>query len=168
MNTATQTRRRLSLPAELPPSAVVVTIDTREQVPADVQRRWSLNAARSRRAIFRGLRDLPGVAAIERAVAGRPVGVHRQRTRAIRPRSVAAAVAIPVRAIVVESTWQEIETGNYRSKVTPQAAIGSLLGWVAMGVPIIMAADRSWRRDFGAVVAGLDFQVDSTTIARTG
>ena len=36
----------------------------------------------------------------------------------------------------------EIEAGDWRSKVTPAAAIGSLLGWVAAGLPVIMAGDH--------------------------
>ena len=44
-----------------------------------------------------------------------------------------------VKAIVVESSWNAIEAGKYRSKVTPSSAISSLLGWIASGIPIIMA-----------------------------
>ena len=35
-----------------------------------------------------------------------------------------------------------IEAGNWKSKVTPAAAVGSLLGWIAPGVPVIMAGDH--------------------------
>lgn len=44
-----------------------------------------------------------------------------------------------VKSIVVEGSWHDIETGNYRSKVKPTAAIGTLMGWIAMGIPITMA-----------------------------
>jgi hypothetical protein len=43
----------------------------------------------------------------------------------------------------VESTWAEIEAGNWRSKVAPAAAVGSLLGWIAAGLPIVMAGDHA-------------------------
>ncbi len=43
-----------------------------------------------------------------------------------------------VKAIVVESNWKTIEAGNYRSKISPSAAIGSLMGWIALGIPIVM------------------------------
>jgi hypothetical protein len=43
---------------------------------------------------------------------------------------------------VVEATWPEIEAGGWRSKVTPAAAMGSLLGWIAAGLPVIMAGDH--------------------------
>ena len=42
-------------------------------------------------------------------------------------------------AAAVEATWPDIEQGEWRSQVTPSAALGSLLGWVAMGLPVVMA-----------------------------
>jgi hypothetical protein len=94
----------IRLPAELPPEAVVVTIDTREQLPVDVS---PLTAERGTLATGDyGLRDMPGW------------------------------------ALVVESSWQEIERGDWRSKVTASAALGSLLGWIAMGLPVVMACDH--------------------------
>ncbi len=49
-------------------------------------------------------------------------------------REVQRLNAYPVRVLVVESTWQDIESGLWqRSKVTPEAVIGSLLGWQASG-----------------------------------
>jgi hypothetical protein len=48
-------------------------------------------------------------------------------------------LAYPTRALVIESTWPEVEAGNWRSKITSSAAVGSLLGWIAAGVPIVMA-----------------------------
>ena len=51
-------------------------------------------------------------------------------------------LAYPVRAIVVAAGWQDFERGEWRSDVTPNAAIGSLLGWIAAGVPIVMAYDH--------------------------
>ena len=47
-----------------------------------------------------------------------------------------------VRAIVVEATWEQIERGEYRAKIHPNSAIGSLLGWIAKGIPIIMAGSH--------------------------
>ena len=34
------------------------------------------------------------------------------------------------------------ERGEWQSRITPAAAIGSLLGWIAQGVPIILAGDH--------------------------
>lgn len=49
-------------------------------------------------------------------------------------------MAYPVRALVIESNWKTIEGGNYyKSKVSPQSVIGSLLSWQhRYGIPIMM------------------------------
>jgi hypothetical protein len=52
-------------------------------------------------------------------------------------------LAYPVRAIVIETTWPDLEQGKWRSQVTPSAAVGSVLGWIAAGVPIVMAGDHA-------------------------
>ena len=45
------------------------------------------------------------------------------------------------RVLIIEASWADFESGNYDAMVTPTSAMGSLLGWVAKGVPIIMAGD---------------------------
>ena len=62
----------------------------------------------------------------------------------------------PVGAIVVEASWPDVEQGEWQSKVTPAAAVGSLLGWIAAGVPIIMAGNHEarWPVRFSAAVHG--------------
>lgn len=66
------------------------------------------------------------------------VGQHRSRF----DREVQRLLAYPTRALVVESTWPDLERGDWPSKVTPAAAIGSCIGWIAMGLPVIMAGDH--------------------------
>ena len=46
-------------------------------------------------------------------------------------------------AIVVESTWGILEAGEWRSKVTAAAAVGSAMGWIAAGVPVVMCSDHA-------------------------
>ena len=64
------------------------------------------------------------------------------RERARFDREVIRLVAYPVRALVVEATWPQIEAGKWTSRVTSQAALGSLLGWIASGLPVVMAEDH--------------------------
>ena len=45
-------------------------------------------------------------------------------------------LAYPVRVLLVESTWPEIEAGLWTSRVTSSAVIGSLLGWIASGLQV--------------------------------
>lgn len=47
-------------------------------------------------------------------------------------------MAYPCRAIVVEATWHDLEAGKWHGTMTPNAVCGSVLGWIAMGLPIIM------------------------------
>jgi len=51
-------------------------------------------------------------------------------------------LAYPVRMLEVEATCPELEMGQWRSKVAPERAIGSLLGWQAMGSCIHVAGDH--------------------------
>ena len=62
------------------------------------------------------------------------IGIERDRF----DREIMRLLAYPVRGLIIESTWERIEAGNWRSKITPAAALGSLLGWGAMGIPIYM------------------------------
>ncbi|NQT12069.1 MAG: hypothetical protein HQ582_04945 [Planctomycetes bacterium] len=66
------------------------------------------------------------------------VGQSRERF----DREVQRLLAFPTRALIVEASWQDLERGEWRSKVMPAAAIGSVLGWVAMGLPVILAGNH--------------------------
>lgn len=66
------------------------------------------------------------------------VGVERERFE----KEVQRLLAYETRAIVVEASWSDLEAGGWRSRVSPKAAMGSVLSWLARGVPIIMAGDR--------------------------
>ena len=127
------------LVAELKPAHVIAIVDTREQLPLDlsplpmetgtlVTGDYSVKGLERFVAIERkSLSDLLGC-----------IGGDRERF----DKEVQRLLAYPTRAIIVESTWGDIEAGNRRSKITPSAAVGSLLGWIAAGVPIIMAGDH--------------------------
>ncbi len=88
------------------------------------------------------VRGLENIVAIERKSLSdllACIGQERERF----DREVIRLLAYPVRALVIESTWAELESGNWRSKITPTQAIGSCIGWIAAGLPIIMAADHA-------------------------
>ncbi|MFH1266678.1 MAG: hypothetical protein ABIK89_13190 [Planctomycetota bacterium] len=131
MSTATAPTR-LKLPAELKPEQVCAVIDTREQIPLDLA---PLQVTQGTLATgdysVRGLE--PFVAVERKSLPDRIgcVGVERERF----DREVQRLLAYPVRALVVEATWPDLEAGNWRSKVTSAAAIGSVLGWIAAGRP---------------------------------
>ncbi len=114
-------------------------IDSREQQPLD------LAPLRSRIGTLAtgdySLRGLESVIAIERKSLGDLllcVGQERDRFH----REVMRLLAYPVRALVVESTWPELERGGWRCKVSNTAALGTVLNWVGMGLPVLMAASH--------------------------
>lgn len=134
MKTATK------LPAELRAEDVTAIIDTREQTPVDLA---PLRVVPGTLATGDySIRGLEHVIAIERKAPGDMlacIGTERERF----DREIQRLLAYPVRAIVVEAGWQFFERGEWKGKVTPNAAIGSLLGWIAAGVPIVMAGDHA-------------------------
>lgn len=128
-----------SIPAELPPASVVGLVDTREQHPLSLlPLQTAIATLTTGDYSVRGLEDF---VAIERKslpdLLG-CIGQHRQRF----DREVMRLLAYPVRCLIVEATWQDIEAGNWPSKVTSAAALGSLLGWIASGLPVVMAGDH--------------------------
>lgn len=127
------------LPAELKPECVVALVDTREQLPLDV------------RPLRTQVATLPtgdySVAGLEHVVALERKSLDdllaccgRERERF--EREVQRLLAYPVRTLIVESTWTAIEAGVWRSALKPQHVIGSLLGWMATGLPVLMAENH--------------------------
>jgi ERCC4-type nuclease len=118
---------------------VTAVVDTREQIPLDLSPLQVVSGT-----LATGDYSVVGlehVVAVERKSLGDFLGcVGQERERF--DREVQRLLAYPTRALVVEASWPDIEQGEWRSKVTPQAAIGSLLGWIAMGLPVILAGDH--------------------------
>ena len=47
-----------------------------------------------------------------------------------------------VSAIIIESDWQTIESGGWRSRITPASVMGSITSWISQGHCIILGGDR--------------------------
>jgi ERCC4-type nuclease len=129
----------MKLPADLPAVAITAIIDTREQLPLDLA---PLQTVRGTLATGDySIVGLENVVSIERKSLADLLGcVGGERERF--DREVMRLVAYPVRALVVEATWMDLEAGRWNSKVTSAAAIGSALGWIAAGLPVVMAGDH--------------------------
>jgi len=129
------------IPADLLPGSVTPAIDPREQLPLVLP---SL-APPVFKTLVTGDYSVVGlehVVAIERKSLDdllACVGQERERFG----REVVRLLAYPVRCLVIESGWMALERGEWRSKVTPQAAVGSVLGWIAAGLPVVMAYDHT-------------------------
>lgn len=126
----------MKIPASPPTESIVVKIDKREQNPADVSPLpWEWATLPTGDYTCKGLES---VVAIERKSLDDLIGcVGRERERF--EREIQRLLAYPVRAIVAETTWAALEMAQWRGKVTSKQAIGSCLGWIAAGVPIVMA-----------------------------
>lgn len=136
VNVSTRTTTSPKLPATLSPEAVTAIIDTREQRPLDLSPlRTEVGTLATGDYSVKGLEH---VAAIERKSLPdllSCVGTERERF----DKEVQRLLAYPVRCLVIETTWGILERGDWRSRVTAAAAIGSVLGWMAMGLPVLMA-----------------------------
>jgi DNA excision repair protein ERCC-4 len=120
------------------PGDLTVIVDSREQKPFDltplkcefakmVTADYTVKGLESFIAYERkSLSDLIGC-----------VGVNRYRFEKV----VNRMLSYECRGIVVEATWGDLETGDWRSQVTPAAALGSVLSWGSRGIPIYMAGD---------------------------
>src|SRR3990167_2960245 len=62
-------------------------------------------------------------------------GVERERFS----KEIKRLLSYQVRAVVIEASWDEIKKGDWRSRLTPNHVIGSIVSWSCMGVPFFMA-----------------------------
>lgn len=128
------------IPAELRPQDLVAIVDTREQHPLNLDPLRSVPGTLTTGDY--SVRGLEHVVVVERKSLPdllSCIGQERERFE----REVHRLLAFPTRALVVEATWPDLEQGEWRSKITPAAAIGSVLGWIAAGLPVVMAGDHA-------------------------
>ena len=121
------------------PEHVIALIDSREQLPLDVKPlRFESTTLQTGDYTARGIED---VCRIERKSLPDLLGcVGRDRQRF--EREIERLRAFPVPVLVVEAVWPQIEMGGWRSKVKPNAVIGSLLGWQARGIAVHLVGDH--------------------------
>lgn len=132
---------------EIRPEDLTVICDSREQLP------WDLTPMKCERGTLPtadySVLGLEHHIAVERKSLADLLGCiggGRERFE----RELQRLLAYPSRALIIESTWAEIERGDWRQKVDKNAALGSLIGWIAMGVPVVMAGSRDGAQNFAA------------------
>jgi ERCC4-type nuclease len=129
----------MKVPAEPKPEQITAKIDTREQLPFDL----------SPLGIEFGTLDagdysvcgLEHLIAIERKSLPDLIcccGTERGRFE----RELQRLLSYQTRCVVVEASWHDLESGGWRSKLTPQSATGSVLSWIGQGVPFLFAGNR--------------------------
>lgn len=123
----------------LDPSLVTAITDTREQTPVNLAPLRTIRGT-----LPTGDYSVVGlehVIAVERKSLDDLVaccGVERERFE----REVQRLLAYPVGILVVESNWATIKAAKYRSKMHPNAVIGSLINWQVAGLRIVLADDH--------------------------
>jgi ERCC4-type nuclease len=127
------------LPSKAPLEWCKVVVDSREQLP------FSLDPLRSEVGKCDvgdyQLADFPNEVAVERKSLADLVsccGTDRERFE----RQILRLMGIQSRLLVVEGSWSQIEMGQWRSRISPNAVRNSLLGWMGKGLPISIAGDR--------------------------
>ena len=125
-------------PTALKPEQVTAIVDTREQQPLDVGPLQSV-----RQSLPTGdysVLGLENVVCVERkslADLVQCVGRERRRFENV----VHRLLAFPVRLLVVEATWRDLEAARWRGRVTATQVLGSTLSWISRGLPIVMAGN---------------------------
>lgn len=125
---------------ELKPDGITVICDTREQLPFDLKPLKTIRGTLTTGDY--SVEGLTNFIAVERKSLDDLIGcVGGERERF--EKEVQRLLAYETRAIVVESSWSNLEFGGWRSRVSPDAAVGSVLSWIARGIPVVMAGDRT-------------------------
>lgn len=130
----------MKLPADLKPEQITIVCDTREPWPdhpwlAHMPLRVVRGGLATGDFTVQGLADQ---IAIERKTEGdllACIGTERERFQ----RELDRMLAFPTRAVIAETTWEQLEAGEWRSRITSAQAIGSVLSWTAQGIPIVLA-----------------------------
>jgi DNA excision repair protein ERCC-4 len=132
--------KRPSIPAELPPEAVPIVIDEREQLPYDPAPMRSVPGTLA--AGDYSVLHLEHRIAVERKSLPDFVsccGPERERFE----RELQRLLGYETRAVVVEASWADLERGDWRSKMQPAAVVASVASWIGWGIPIVMAGNRA-------------------------
>lgn len=124
----------------LEPKHITAIIDTREQLPLDLA---PLNMTVG--ALTTGDYSVVGmthVIAVERKSLQDLVAcVGRERDRF--DREVQRLLAYPVRGLFIEGSQAQIHNKMYRGETHPNAIIGSVMGWMAQGLPVMFCPDHN-------------------------
>lgn len=133
-------RQYLTAPKAFRETDPVILIDSREQLPYEFpDMTTEVVCLGAGDYSVKGLRDL----AIERKSLPDFVGCCGQsRERFLR--ELKRLQSYRWRAIVIESSWAEIRSGEWPGCITPQHVRGAILSWsIEFGIPIILAGNRS-------------------------
>lgn len=129
---------------KLLPEDVLAIIDTREQLPLALPLRTITDTLPTGDYSVSGFEDL---ICVERKSLPDLIGCMTSgRTRF--EKELQRMKAYDARCVVVEASWQQLRNGEYRSRITPEAATHSVVSWLSrFGVPFLFVDDRTAAAD---------------------
>lgn len=124
---------------EITPEDITVLVDTREQNPFDLTP-LKTKSATLKTADY-SVQGLEKIVAVERKSLQDYIQcVGRERERF--DHEMQRILAFPARLLIIEGSLDQIIAKQYIGEVSPNAAMGSALGWMAQGIPVLFCRDR--------------------------
>lgn len=133
----------MKLSKELKSDQIVFLVDTREQNPLDFSVVKTRELFRVEPAtLTTGDYSVKGLEQTEICVERKSLDdllmcVGRERERF--ERELLRMRAFPAKMVVVEATWDQLDMGLWRSKISPAQVQGSVIRWMTLGIPFFFA-----------------------------
>jgi DNA excision repair protein ERCC-4 len=126
------------------PDDVLAIIDTREQLPLALPLRSITDTLPTGDYSVSGFEDL---ICVERKSLPDLIGCMTSG-RSRFERELQRMKAYEARCVVVEASWRQLRDGDYRSRITPEAATHSVVSWLSrFAVPFLFVDDRASAAD---------------------
>ena len=124
--------------SDLQPADVTCIVDSREQLPLQLEMRTIVGTLATGDYSFVGGEHM--VCVERKSLQDLVMCVGRERDRF--ERELQRMRAYETRVIVIESSRAAVELKQYRGDVHPNAVLGSVYGWIARGITVEWAGDR--------------------------
>jgi len=126
------------------PDDILAVIDTREQLPLELPLRTITDTLPTGDYSVSGFEDL---ICVERKSLPDLIGC--MTSGRIRfEKELQRMRAYEARCVVVEASWQQLRKGEYRSRITPDAATHSIVSWLSSyAVPFLYVGNRESAAD---------------------
>ena len=139
--------KRHPLPVDLAPASITAICDSREQLPLDLAPlRVEVASLTTGDYSVKGLEQFVAIERKSEADLLMCIGQERDRFE----RELIRLRAYEVRAVVCETSWSALELAQWRSQITSKQAIGSVLGWIAWGIPFLLVGNHQRAGEFVA------------------
>tara|TARA_Y100000310_G_C20451564_1_gene700987 strand:- start:178 stop:711 length:534 start_codon:yes stop_codon:yes gene_type:complete len=124
---------------KLSPDDILAVVDTREQLPLELPLRSITDTLPTGDYSVLGFEDL---ICVERKSLPDLIGCMTSGRKRFE-RELQRMKSYDARCVVVEASWQQLRDGEYRSRITPEAATHSVVSWISkFAVPFLFVGDR--------------------------